>query len=85
MTTASVMNWRRMSPRRAPRALRVPISRVRSVMLTSMMFITPIPPTSRLMAAMALMASLTVFSMLVISSTRLSMLVAVTVQLSLRV
>ena len=54
-------------------------------MLTSMMFITPMPPTSRLMAAMALMASLTVFSMLVISSMRLSMLVAVTVQLSLRV
>ena len=27
-------------------ALRTPISRVRSVTLTSMMFITPIPPTS---------------------------------------
>jgi hypothetical protein len=33
--------------RRAPSALRTPISRVRSVTLTSMMFITPMPPTSR--------------------------------------
>ena len=31
--------------------MRTPISRVRSVTLTSMMFITPIPPTSREMAA----------------------------------
>ena len=36
-----------MSLRRAPTALRMPISRVRSVTLTSMMFITPMPPTSR--------------------------------------
>ena len=41
----------RMSPRRAPIALRMPISRVRSVTLTSMMFITPIPPTSSEIAA----------------------------------
>jgi hypothetical protein len=40
-----------MSPRRAPTALRIPISRVRSVTDTSMMFITPIPPTSSEMAA----------------------------------
>ena len=40
-----------MSPRRAPIALRMPISRVRSVTLTSMMFITPIPPTSSEIAA----------------------------------
>ena len=31
----------------APRALRTPISRVRSVTLTSMMFITPIPPSDK--------------------------------------
>ena len=40
-----------MSLRRAPIALRMPISRVRSVTDTSMMFITPIPPTSREIAA----------------------------------
>ena len=36
----------------APSALRTPISRVRSVTETSMMFMMPIPPTSRLTAAM---------------------------------
>ena len=42
-----------MSARRAPIALRIPISRVRSVTLTSMMFMTPIPPTSSEIAATA--------------------------------
>ena len=37
----------------APTALRIPISRVRSVTVTSMMFITPIPPTSSEIAATA--------------------------------
>ena len=37
--------------RRAPIALRMPISRVRSVTVTSMMFMTPIPPTSSEIAA----------------------------------
>ena len=50
--TASVRNWRTMSRRRAPRALRTPISRVRSVTLTSMMFMTPMPPTRRPRAEM---------------------------------
>ncbi len=36
---------------RAPVAMRMPISRVRSVTLTSMMFITPMPPTSSEIAA----------------------------------
>ena len=36
----------------APSALRSPISRTRSVTETSMMFMTPIPPTSSEMAAM---------------------------------
>ena len=40
-----------MSLRRAPIALRMPISRVRSVTETSMMFITPTPPTSSEIAA----------------------------------
>ena len=45
-TMASVMNCMRISRRRAPSALRMPISRVRSVTVMSIMFITPIPPTS---------------------------------------
>jgi len=36
----------------APRDLRKPISRVRSITVTSMMFIIPMPPTSKEMAAM---------------------------------
>ena len=36
----------------APRALRKPISRMRSVTETSMMFMTPMPPTMREIAAM---------------------------------
>ena len=35
----------------APSAFRTPISRVRSVTLTSMMFMMPMPPTSRLTPA----------------------------------
>ncbi len=44
--TASVRNCSRMLLRLAPMALRTPISRVRSVTETSMIFITPIPPTN---------------------------------------
>jgi hypothetical protein len=47
--TDSTRNCRRMSRRRAPRALRTPISRMRSVTDTSMMFMTTTPPTMRLM------------------------------------
>ncbi len=39
---------------RAPTALRTPISRVRSLTDTSMMFITPIPPTIRPMEAITM-------------------------------
>ena len=45
--TASSVNCSMMLLRVAPSALRTPISRVRSVTLTSMMFITPTPPTMR--------------------------------------
>jgi hypothetical protein len=45
--TASVVNWVRMVRLVAPMALRTPISRVRSVTETSMMFMTPTPPTMR--------------------------------------
>src|SRR5918998_12419 len=44
---ASMRNWLRMSRGRAPTASRSPISRVRSVTETSMMFMMPMPPTSR--------------------------------------
>src|SRR2546428_167877 len=40
---ASTRNWSRMCPVRAPTARRTPISRVRSVTDTSMMFMIPIP------------------------------------------
>ena len=42
---ASTRNWNRISARRAPSALRTPISRVRSVTEIDMIAITPIPPT----------------------------------------
>ena len=42
---ASTRNWARMSRPRAPMALRMPISRVRSRTETSMMFMIPMPPT----------------------------------------
>src|SRR5215471_16149548 len=44
---ASSRNCHSTSRRRAPTAFRRPISPVRSVTETSIMFITPIPPTSR--------------------------------------
>ena len=51
--TASIRNWARMSRPRAPTAMRRPISRVRSVTDTSMMFMMPMPPTSSDTEAMA--------------------------------
>ena len=42
---ASTRNCRSMSALRAPTAIRNPISRVRSVTETSIIFIIPIPPT----------------------------------------
>src|ERR1044072_7137993 len=44
--TASNRNWSRIARRGAPSALRTPTSRVRSVTATSMMFMTPMPPTT---------------------------------------
>src|SRR6266700_1701746 len=44
--TASIKNWVRISRPCAPTAIRVPISRVRSVTLTNMMFMMPMPPTT---------------------------------------
>ncbi len=45
-TTASTRNCRRMLAAFAPTAIRRPISRVRSVTETSMMFMMPTPPTT---------------------------------------
>ena len=45
MDTASIRNCSRMVRRRAPRALRVPISFVRSFTLTKVMFMMPMAPT----------------------------------------
>ena len=56
VTVRSVLSTRNCaatSLRRAPRARRTPTSRVRSATLASMMFMIPMPPTSRLMAATA--------------------------------
>ena len=49
-----------MSPCRAPTAMRTPISRVRSFTETSMMFITPMPPTTSEITAIAEMSSVSV-------------------------
>ena len=49
----SAKNCFRMSPLRAPILLRMPISFVRSVTETSMMFMIPMPPTSKEMLAIA--------------------------------
>ena len=45
-STASIRNCSMIFFPFAPIAMRTPISLVRSITLTSMMFITPIPPTS---------------------------------------
>ena len=50
---ASVRNCINISRRLAPKALRIPISRVRSVTEIIMIAMTPIPPTSKLIAAIA--------------------------------
>ena len=49
-----------MSDRVAPIAMRMPISRVRSVTETSMMFMMPMPPTSSEIAAMPTSSSVSV-------------------------
>ena len=52
-TIDSIMNCIMMFWNVAPSALRMPISRVRSVTDTIMMFMIPMPPTSSEMLAMA--------------------------------
>ena len=52
----SIKNCSSTSERRAPSALRIPISLVRSVTETSMMFIITIPPTTSDTAAIPIIA-----------------------------
>ncbi len=49
--TDSIKNCSRIIRGVAPKAFLNPISRVRSVTVTSIMFMTPIPPTTKLIAA----------------------------------
>ena len=53
ITIASVKNWLKISVPVAPTALRMPISRVRSITETSMMLAMPIPPTTKEIPAIA--------------------------------
>ena len=53
----SIKNCSKMSLRRAPSALRTPISRVRSVTETSMIFMITMPPTTSEMEAMAIVTA----------------------------
>ena len=59
-TSASSRNCSRMWWRFAPIALQMPISRVRSVTDTSMMFMIPMPPTSSEMLTMLVITIVTV-------------------------
>ena len=60
-----------MSRRFAPIARRIPISRVRSVTVASMMFMMPMPPTTSEIAAMSPMKSMNI-SLVVLACSRSS-------------
>ena len=60
---ASMRNWSLMATGCAPTAMRMPISRVRSVTLTSMMFMMPMPPTTSDMPAIAPSSSVMICEM----------------------
>ena len=68
VVAASTTNCARMVRSFAPSALRMPISRVRSVTDTSMMFMMPMPPTSSEMLAMPVSTTMTMLIILFISS-----------------
>ena len=61
----------------APSALRMPISRVRSVTETIMMFMMPIPPTSKLMPAMTVNTRMTMLTIEVMVSSISPMLTTI--------
>ena len=68
VVAASTTNCDRITRSLAPSALRMPISRVRSVTDTSMMFIMPMPPTSSEMLAMPVRIMMTMLIISFISS-----------------
>ena len=68
VVAASTTNCARMTRSLAPSALRMPISRVRSVTDTSMIFMMPMPPTSSEMLAMPVRMTMTMWIILFISS-----------------
>ena len=59
-TKDSIKNWIIISISRAPNAFLIPISLVRSVTYTSMIFIIPIPPTNKEIPAIALITKVTI-------------------------
>ena len=74
MTIDSIMNCMSTFDEVAPSALRMPISRVRSVTETIMMFMMPMPPTSSEMPAIEPRRSVSIFVFSVKLSMRLVML-----------
>ena len=68
VVAASVTNCANITRSFAPMALRMPISFVRSVTDTSMMFMMPMPPTSSEMLAMPVKITMTMLIILFISS-----------------
>ena len=76
----SMINCRRMEEFGAPSAFRVPISLVRSVMDTSMIFMTPIPPTTRAIPPIKAIAVVIVLIMVSMIDTIDAILVADTIK-----
>ena len=64
MTRASDKNWNKMLRRVAPNAFSTPISRVRWVTETSIMFIKPIPPMASVMVPTMARSSLSAILMM---------------------
>lgn len=72
ITTLSIKNWFLMVCCVAPMALRTPISRVRSVTLTSIMFINPMAAPSNVMRPMMVAPAVTFCRFSIRSVARLS-------------
>ena len=78
MAADSTRNCRLMSPGLAPRAFLMPISWRHSVTVTIIIFMIPIPPTIREIAAIALSITLIVVVMEFICSIMVCMLITLT-------
>ena len=77
VTAASITNCSMMYRSFAPSALRMPISRVRSVTETNMMFMMPMPPTTSEMAAMPARTPMSTLSMEFMASSSSDMLMTI--------